>query len=184
MILSNYLFGLDANDWDTPGIFGIQDARRSGNWRILCSYTDGKYHKQTLFAKLAPAGQQESAKTWQLHHVVERQHYADIDFAGQLLDFYYNKLPCVLLSQEEHRAYNGLLHCRETTDLFRDESLPIEVIKRAEKTTFEAKDPSQHNRLLRRAEQIQLLYENAYDGDCVLATVARNVINFAVGALK
>lgn len=180
MILSEFLFGLDTNDYDIPGIFGTQDTRHSGTWRILCSYNDGKTHKKTLFAKLAAYGQQESAKTWQLHHVVERQHYADIDFTGQLTNMYLNILPCVLLPEEEHRTYNSLLHIGETADLFLDASLPIEVIKRAQTTANEARNPGNHARLRRRAEEMQRLYENAYSGDAVLTRVAQNVIDTAL----
>jgi hypothetical protein len=188
MIARKYLVGLeDANDWDIPGIFGVYDAPRArykGGYRILCSYADGQSHKKTIFAKLSEGGQKEDPKTWQLHHVVERQHYADIDFSGKLPFLYLNELSCVLLSEEEHRVYNGVLHCGETTDLFRDGTLPAEVIRRSEKTAKAAMYPSQRKRLQDRADQMLRLYENFYGKGSILAIVARNVINFAKGTLK
>lgn len=180
MIRREYLFGLVANDYDTPGIFGTPDTRHPGTWRILCSYDDGKAHKQTLFSRLSAHGQHEVARTWQLHHVVERQHYADIDFTGELLTLYRSALPCVLLPQEEHRVYNSLLHIQETSDLYRDISLSSDVIKRSQTTAAEAKNRANHPRLRQRAEELKRLYQNAYTGDSVLTTVAINVINSAL----
>lgn len=40
------------------------------------------------------------------HHIVEGQHFADVDFTGQLPTRYAEALPCVLIAHEEHAAYN------------------------------------------------------------------------------
>jgi hypothetical protein len=42
MVPRKYLRGLEADDFDIPGVFGTPRARRPGSWRIICSYVDGK----------------------------------------------------------------------------------------------------------------------------------------------
>ena len=69
-------------------------------------------------------GQQEAQKTWEWHHIVEGQHFADVDFTGRLPSLYADELPCVLISKEEHLAYNRVLHVRETDELYRDAGMP------------------------------------------------------------
>ena len=44
MVPASYLRGLDADDFDLRGIYGIPHARTPGSWRIVCSYADGKRH--------------------------------------------------------------------------------------------------------------------------------------------
>ena len=44
MVPASYLRGLDADDFDVRGIYGIPHARTPGSWRIVCSYADGKRH--------------------------------------------------------------------------------------------------------------------------------------------
>src|SRR5687767_9719998 len=101
MMPANYLRGLpDAIDGDVPGVYGIAHARVPGSWRIVCSYADGKRAKGRLFTNLAAHGQDEERGSWEWHHIVERQHYADVDFSGRLPILYAEELPCVLLAKE------------------------------------------------------------------------------------
>lgn len=184
MIPRRYLQRLDADDFDIPGIFGVRHARAPGSWRILCSYADGKRHKARLFANMAAAGQAERRRTWEFHHVVEGQHYADVDFTGQLARLYVEELPCVLIAKEEHLAYNRVLHIRETDELYRDQGLPADLSRRSREAAAAARDRSNHAMLRGRAQQLLQLYRNAYSGDPVLVTVAENVLTDALGMLR
>ena len=183
MMPRKYLRGLNATDPDTPGIYGVPHARIRGSWRIVCSYADGKRHKARLFANLAAAGQAERPESWEWHHVVEGQHYADIDFAGRIATLYAEELPCVLISREEHAAYNRLLHIRETDELYRGEGLPDDFRRRSAGVAMAARDRANHARLRAQVGKLQQLYRDAYLGDPILATIAVNVLEDALGGL-
>lgn len=184
MIPRTYLQGLEADDFDIPGVYGARHSRSPGSWRILCSYDDGQRHKARLFANMAAAGQAESRGTWELHHIVEGQHFADIDFQGQLDRLYKQVLPCVLIAKEEHLAYNRLLHISETDELYRDNGLPAGVRARSISTAASARNRANHAALRRRVDDLLQLYRNAYSGDQVLTAVAENVLRSTLTALR
>ena len=143
-----------------------------------------KGHRRALFANMAAAGLAESRKSWEWHHVVEGQHFADIDFGGQLPLLYEEQLPCVLIAREEHLAYNRVLHIRETDELYRDTGLPADLRKRAAQAAQAARGKANHAELRRRVGHLQQLYRNAYSGDPVLTTIAMNVLDEALGRLR
>lgn len=176
MVPRRFLAGLDANDFDIPGVFGIPHGRKPGSWRIICSYADGKRHKERLFAQLAGGGQTEARGTWEFHHIVEGQHYADVDFSGRLASLYLEELPCVLISKEEHLAYNRLLHIRETDELYREQGLPTALRERSATAAAAARQRTNHPGLRKQVEALARLYRDAYEGDQVLVTVSRNVL--------
>ena len=184
MIPRKYLAGVNANDFDTPGIFGAPHSRSPGSWRIICSYADGKRHKARLFAKLAAGGQREAAGTWDLHHIVEGQHYADVDFSGRLEALYRDELPCVLISKREHTAYNQVLHISETDTLYRDVTLPRAVLACSVKARAEAIAPGDKSALRMRVSNLIRLYSDVYAGDQVLTTIARNVLTDTLTYLR
>ena len=184
MVPHNYLRGLDAADYDIKGVFGIRHGRMPGSWRIVCSYADGKRHKARLFANMAAMGQVEARQQWEWHHIVEGQHFADVDFAGRLPALYAQELPCVLISREEHAAYNRLLHIRETDELYRDAGLPAELRQRSAAAVVAARERANHPALRKRLGELQSLYRDAYAGDRVLTTIAMNVLDEALSQLR
>lgn len=183
MMPRRFVQGLDADDVDVPGIFGVARAGAPGSWRVLCSYDDGRRHKARIFRILEETGQMESRGNWDWHHVVEGQHYADIDFLGRLGRMYDAELPCVLIHRDEHVAYNQLLHTRATDELHRAVGLPRAMQERAAQTAAAARDRSRHPALRTRLDELQRLYLRVYQGDRVLQTVARNVLAEAGEAL-
>jgi hypothetical protein len=184
MMPIKYLQGLDATDPDIPGVYGVPHARVRGSWRIVCSYADGKRHKRRLFTNMDAAGQPEQRGTWEWHHVVEGQHYADIDFTGKLPELYVDALPCVLLAREEHAAYNRVLHIRETDELYRDMGLPADLRQRSAAAVDAARDRMNHPRLRLQVANLQWLYRNTYAGDHVLIAIADNVFNDVLSNLR
>lgn len=184
MLSSRYLHRIDADPFEgCPGVFAAADYRRPDAWRYLCSYADGKRHKPRIFALLRQHGQPEDPGAWDLHHVVEGQHAADIDFAGRLDVLYKQELPCVLLHKNEHVAYNQLLHVKATDELYRD-VLPQAMLERARHVAAEAADRRRHPVLRARVESLRSLYRNAYRGDPVLQRVADNVFDDALRHLR
>lgn len=184
MMPGKYLQGLDATDPDIPGVYGVAHARVPGSWRIVCSYADGRRHKARLFASMDAAGQSERRRTWEWHHVVEGQHYADIDFNGKLSALYAEELPCVLLAKEEHTAYNRVLHISETDELYRDTGLPADLRKRSDAAAAAARNRANHPRLRMQVGNLQRLYRDTYSGDHVLITIAENVFRDALSSLR
>lgn len=184
MMPERYVAGLDAIDGDRPGVYGVRHVRRPASWRIICSYEDGHRNKAALFAGMAAAGQTETVGSWEWHHVVERQHYADIDFQGRIEVLYRSELPCVLLINTEHRAYNRLLHISETDELHRDHNLPADLLVRSKQVKAEAGNIAAHTALRARVSALRRLYRNAYTGDAVLIRIADNVFDHALTALR
>ena len=182
MLPSRYLLGIDWSPWaGKPGIYAVPHHRRG--WRYLSSYRDGQRWKSAIFGALRRYGQAERPADWELHHVVEGQHYADIDFGGRLAIAYRDELPCVLIHRQEHLAYNQLLHIKETNLMFRD-ALPAEVAERSRAAAADAGNRAKRPRLRERLAKLDALYRNAYAGDGVLQRVARNVIQDAVARLR
>lgn len=184
MMPEKFVAGLNAIDGDRPGVYGVRHARQPASWRLICSYEDGANHKAALFAAMSAAGQTETARSWEWHHVVERQHYADIDFLGRIEVLYRSELPCVLLINTEHRAYNRLLHISETDELHRDHSLPADLLVRSQKVKIEASNLNAHPQLRARVHHLRQLYRNAYSGDAVLIRIADNVFDDALTSLQ
>lgn len=209
MMSRKYLRGLDVSESHLPGVFAIPHARAADSWRLVCSYADGKRYKERLFADMrathdlihsyrlergmsrASAAVHtrqltdiQSKGTWEWHHVVEGQHFADVDFNGQLPVLYESDLPCVLIAKEEHTAYNRLLHTSETDELFRDAGLPAKLREGSAATAMAARNRQNHPKLRRRVEELRQLYRNAYAGDRVLTSIADNVFNEALTNLR
>ncbi len=184
MLPTRYLRGVAIAPFEgAPGIFAAPHSRHPGSYRYLSSYQDGQVQKPRLFALLARYGQPEARAEWDLHHIVEGQHFADTDFRGELPAVYAAQLPCVLIHKAEHRAYNRLLHCRETDDLFRD-ALPRDLAARSRATAAAYRDPQRRPELRARVRELAALYRGAYDGDAVLQRVAQNVFDDALARVR
>jgi hypothetical protein len=184
MLPRRYLQGIAVDSFEgCPGVFAAPDYRSPHSWRYLSSYADGKRHKVRIFALLKQHGQSEVQGEWDLHHVVEGQHFADVDFAGRLNALYRDELPCVLIHRNEHVAYNQVLHIRETDEMFRDR-LPKDLLERSQRAAAEAKDRRQHPELRIRVQRLKTLYRSAYTGDPVLQKIASNVLDEAMLQLR
>ena len=182
MLPNRYLLGIDWAPWaGKPGIYAVRHYR--AGWRYLCSYRDGQRWKGSIFEALRRHGQAERPGDWELHHVVEGQHYADIDFSGRLAVAYREELPCVLIHKQEHIAYNQLLHINETDEMFRD-ALPAETAERSRAAAAEARNRTNHPRLPERLRNLDALYQHASARDSVLQRVARNAIQHHLARLR
>jgi len=174
-----YLRGVQAVPFEMfPGIWAITHHRRNDSSRLVSSYADGKSRKAELFKFLARTGQIEARRQWDLHHIVEGQHFADVDFGGRLQTMYQNELPVVLIQKDEHVAYNMLLHVSATDEMFRD-TLPADLLARSRAAMAEAARPGQRPALRARVDKLIELYEGAYMSDPVLTRIALNVLTDA-----
>ena len=183
MLSASYLQGLDTVEFTIPGIYYVRHSRRPDSFRILSTHRDGTRNKGQLFAQLAADGQIEKPGTWEFHHVVEGQHFADIDHLGQLPGIYKDGLPCVLLAQEEHRAYNSLLHSGAADELFRSSS-PHIPLARTSSPALQSGTRSRSDAFRLRIDDLRLMYRSAYDGDLVLQTIASNVLDLTATTLS
>jgi hypothetical protein len=179
MLPNKYLLGVRATQFEMfPGVFATPPHRHPTSSRFICSYADGQRYKAQLFAFFSRAGQTEARGQWDLHHIVEGQHFADIDFSGRLQALYKDGLPVVLIQKNEHVAYNMLLHIAATDEMFRD-SLPADLVLRSQAAAAAAKQPNQRGALRERVDNLIELYTLAYQGDPVLTRIALNVLNDA-----
>ena len=184
MLPSKYMNGVDHGPFEgLPGVYATPHYKQANSWRYICSYSDGKRHKQRIFELLAKYGQPEARGDWDLHHVVEGQHFADVDFGGRLPMMYQDELPVVLIHKPEHHAYNQLLHINETDELFRDQ-LPSALLVRSNTARRAAADPAQREAMRARVAKLSLLYQQAYAGDFVLQRISRNVFDDALAVLE
>lgn len=184
MLPMKYLRGLQAVPFEMfPGIFAATDHRRGDSSRFISSYADGKTNKAELFRLLARTGQIESRRQWDLHHIVEGQHFADVDFGGRLQTMYQNELPVVLIQKDEHVAYNMVLHISATDEMFRD-NLPADLLARSRRAVVDAAQPALRPDLRARVDQFIELYEGVYMSDPVLTQIARNVLTDAKSLLR
>jgi hypothetical protein len=185
MLSKHYLAGVKATHFDLlRGVFVAADYRRSDSSRFLGTYEDLTEQKNAIL-RLARAvsGQVEQPGQWEVHHIVEGQHFADVDFAGRLSVAYERELPCVLIHRGEHRdAYNRLLHLKATDELFRD-SLPKDRLARSKAAQKSFATPGAHAQLAGRLGKLDRLYHWVYEGDAVLQQVATNVFERLRGTL-
>jgi hypothetical protein len=184
MLPMKYLRAVQAVPFEMfPGIWAVTHHRRNDSSRFISSYADGKTNKGELFRFLARTGQIEARRQWDLHHIVEGQHFADVDFGGRLQTMYQNELPVVLIQKDEHVAYNMLLHVSATDEMFRD-TLPADLMKRSRDAMTAAAQPAQRPALRARVDKLIELYEGTYMSDPVLTQIALNVLTDARSLLR
>lgn len=184
MLPKKYITGVNYDPFEgIPGVYATPHYKQTHSWRYVCSYSDGRRHKERIFGLLAKYGQPEARGEWDLHHVVEGQHFADIDFGGRLSVMYLDELPVVLIHKPEHHAYNQLLHISETDELYRDQ-LPSALLVRSKAAKDAAADPAKRAAMKERVEKLALLYHRAYAGDFVLQRISRNVFDDALQVLQ
>ncbi len=184
-----YLFGLRALQSGLPGIYLVQDHRNKNSSRVLGTYYDLKLNKATLFETMRVFGQEEDPKEWQMHHIVERQHFADVDIRGLLSMYYWHDLPCVMIHNgSEHDAYNRLMRTKESKNHFlpyrasapkRQADRSIAISNKYEDAMAKGGRAKAEFRseLKDRLTRLASLYDSFYLGDPVLGTIASNVFN-------
>lgn len=167
-----------------PGLYTVADHRNRNSTRWLCTYADGQRHKTALFGLMRRLGQNEQPAEWDIHHIVEGHHYADIDFRGELERTYQHQLPCVFLHRrEEHTLYSRLARTGAVSELFRGQGLPRKAVDRSKAVALEAKDPRNRAMLRKRVEDLRSYYKGVYMGDTVLSMIANNVLDEALTKL-
>ncbi len=173
-----YLRGVQYTTGETPGIYQTPHHCQAGAYRILGSYVDLQRFKDVM-AEALPAFGKERAD-WQIHHIVEGRHFADVDFAGRLRESYEHELPCVLIHQRtEHELYSRIQSTKATTELYRESARAGDSADRSRKAQREATDRRNHLQLRRQVEALKALYAALYANDHVLRRIAVNVLDEA-----
>jgi len=167
-----------------PGLYTVADHRNRDSTRWICTYADGQRHKTALFALMRRMGQNEQPSDWDIHHIVEGHHFADIDFRAELDRMYQNQLPCVFIHRrEEHTLYTRLARTGAVSQLFRGQGMPRTAAERSKSVANEARDPRNRTALRKRVEDLRSFYKGVYMGDPVLTTIANNVLDEALKKL-
>lgn len=155
-----YLAGLQYHDLSTfPGVYETNHPTKAGSYYFISSYSNFKTRKQAFFDFMSRHGQPEIKRSWELHHVVEKQHLEAL-FEPADLAFAYNYLwPVVLIHKDEHTAYNSLLHIKETPLLYGVK--PGKITPKVRQDTI---------------ANIGALYRDTYRSNHVLSVIAANVV--------
>ncbi len=173
-----YLHGVPFGETFMNGVFTVDDYRGAHSTRFVGSYNDLRASKGRILAlALAVSRQRERGQDWQVHHIVERMHLADVDVRGTLAHAYEEELPCVLIhNHTEHKSYTSTLGSREGTELFRS-GLPRRLKDRSALAQQQFGKPDARKNLRQRARLLSEMYDNHYEGDQPLQLIARNVWN-------
>ncbi len=180
MLNNIYLQGLSYTTFEQfPGIYATGDYRDEGSSRFICTYEDGQRHKEDLFDLLNRMHLGLLPHEWELHHIVEGRHFADIDFKGNLQLMYDSELPCVLIHSNEHALYTRIASIRATAELFLDREQSGTRENRSRQTQLAAANVQKRNRLIQRLDRLTKFYNGVYAGDEMMQTIAFNVIKEA-----
>lgn len=167
-----------------PGLYTVADYRDPNSSRWICTYADGQRHKTALFKLMSRVGQLELPGDWDIHHIVEGHHYADIDFRGELDRIYQHQLPCVFLHRrEEHTLYSRLAKTSAVSEMFRGKGMPKTAADRSKAVAKDARDPRNRAMLRKRVEDMRSYYRGVYMGDPVLTMIADKVLDEALTKL-
>jgi hypothetical protein len=173
-----------------PEVFSARDTRRA-SWYVIGTYTSLPKFKPALFEKDSGLPDLGAKRSWDLHHVVEGQHFAWISFQGDDFPRMYKRvLPCVLLDSFEHKEYyNDLLHGPETKELLGlHGSMSKEARARLTYLKFCAAKRTGHAAALAELkdmlDRMTELYANTYEHSPVLRRIAANVFAAAARRLR
>ena len=154
---------------------------------FFCAFKDRDSGKNEIIDALRrmPVYNHLSAGDFEFHHIVEKQHLADISFLGQM-DIDYQNFPTAMIHKDEHKKrYNAILHTRETRLLYlRDGINPIKrhrssaTRQRSSVQLFDSglnRDGIQE--LRSRIAILKDIYRWAYEGNDVFTVIANNILN-------
>ena len=139
-----------------PDLFAVEHPRDSESSYFIATYDNYQNRKIRLFNLMARMGQTEFKKKWDGHHIVEGNHLRSFFTTDQEYKKFYNTMwPVVYIHNEEHRMYNSLFRSKETAMLH---------------------DMSRLVAKKERLENVRELYLKCYDGNPVLTTISKNVL--------
>lgn len=180
---AEYLSGLQYTPAESPGIYQTAHHHQAGAYRIIGSYADLQRFKESMAGALTAFRNERG--DWQIHHIVEGRHFADLDFEGRLADLYTFELPCVLIHQRtEHELFSRIQSTKATDELYREWALSGDSAERSRQAKQAAADRRTHAQLRRQIEDYKRLYSALYSNDHVLRRIALNVFNKALGTLS
>jgi hypothetical protein len=166
-----------------------------GQHRFVMTYADGQAKKASVFSLLKAFGVNRLVPSeWDLHHIVEGRHFADLDFRGEYTTMYAQELPCILLHrQSEHSLYTVLAGIKATKELYLDKiSGDSEARASQTCTLFSTIKGSRDDKwrgeqldiLRQRLANMRKLYGNTYSGDPLMRQIAKNVLDVAESKLQ
>ena len=178
-MITRYFSGINFRQSDFHGFYIIDYRGRS---YYACAFRDrlrGKMEITTLIKtlKTTPAYQRSA---FEFHHIVERQHLADISCAGDEVNASYPAMPSIMIHKTEHHQYNMLLHAGETRELYMRsaENIPSGVVdsEAAVRKMLSTSDSKERelfkNEINQRIDIMNQLYHGVYEGNGLLKKIA------------
>ncbi len=120
-MITNYFQSL--NYAATEGNSGLYVVYYGTEEWYCCAYKDRNNFKSDIVDSVNRLmGLSTSKKDWEFHHIVEKQHIADLPLTGlglgTLNDYYINHIPTVLISKSEHSMISSFFHFKEFRQLY------------------------------------------------------------------
>jgi len=157
-----------------------------GKAYYACAYRDREVCKGELssFLKAQKTFPKYAEGDFHFHHIVEKQHLADISFSGDNIGIVYAAMPTIMIHKSEHKRYDRLLHIGETRKLYmrteQHESIKAEDKEKAVRKMFSVVSPEEKENAKKEiAERIDImhqLYQETYRDNNLLKSIASNIL--------
>ena len=187
--MERYLEGINYYQTDMDGVYWtLRQRGNGGDMRFLCSYHMGNVHKKEILeiGKVLMENPEwlDDPGKWHLHHIVEQQHYANIDFDGSLKYRYDEVLPCVLIhNPTEHSLYTRMARIRPTMEFFNGIGAPRRMDLRAKQAQEMGQSADGRKEMELKIRELWKWYNDLYRGDHILQKISGNVFKEALERL-
>ena len=141
----------------------------------MCAYVHRNGNAKKEICELM----KRSTGSFDFHHIVERQHLADISVNGMLDFMYQYEIPTVMLHNVKHQlAYNAILHIKETRHRYLGkESNSIGIEERQKRAIRLSHNPEGRKLLQKQIDEMMDIYGEVYHNEPVIRKIASNILN-------
>ncbi|HEX9513137.1 MAG TPA: hypothetical protein VF939_21755 [Puia sp.] len=184
-MITDYFRTLTYSKSETERFYRVKGANTEF---LICAFKDRDSGKSEIInaLKRMPEYRHLNAGDFDFHHIVEKQHMADISFLGELERDYQN-FPTAMIHKKEHKErYNSILHTKETRLLYmRDAINPVRAKQNSsvirQTSTIQlfgnGLNPAGMQELRSRINILKEIYWAAYEGNDVFRIISRNILN-------
>ena len=169
----------------------------SGNdiW-LCCAYKDKDVYKKYILDLTNRIAQASGTRTtteydWEFHHVIEKQHLADIPLEalglGNLVTYYDEMIPTIIINKAEHKTISSYLHVKEFRELYLFELVNQSSANAIVSTRATERQKVANSNLssrfiteedvIRMIDNMAWMYGNAYRAHPIFQVISKNFFN-------